>query len=126
MEISDRLVIKADPQSTAYREKIQNGTIDPAVPIYSFTPGRKGIDGVASATEQYFASRGLLYTYRGGKRVDTTFLHMKEWIHCIRANIQPSCNIDQGFEEAIAAHMATMALREGRKIYWDRDKQVIV
>jgi predicted dehydrogenase len=126
MEISDRLVIKADPQSTVYKEKIENGTIDPQVPIYSFTPGKKGIDGVASATEQYFASRGLLYTYRKGMRVDTTFLHMREWINCIRAGIQPSCNIDQGFEEAITAHMATIALREGRKVCWDKDKQQIV
>jgi predicted dehydrogenase len=126
MEVSDRLVIKADPQSTVYKDKIQNGTIDPQVPIYSFTPGKKGIDGVASATEQYFASRGLLYTYRKGMRVDTTFLHMREWINCIRAGIQPSCDIDQGFEEAITAHMATIALREGRKVYWDRDKQQIV
>ena len=126
MEISDRLTIHADPQSTAYKDKIKKGTIDPQIPIYSFTPGKKGIDGVASATEQYFASRGLLYTYRKGMRVDTTFLHMREWINCIRAGIQPSCNIDQGFEEAISAHMATVALREGRKVYWDREKQEIV
>ncbi len=126
MEISDRLVINADPQSTAYSEKIKQGVIDPVVPIYSFTPGKKGIDGVASATEQYFASRGLLYTYRKGRRVDTTYLHMREWIHCIRAHIQPSCNIDQGFEEAISAHMATIALREGRRVYWDREKEIII
>jgi predicted dehydrogenase len=126
MEISDRLVIKADPQSTAYKEKIDNGTIDTQVPIYSFTPGKKGIDAIASATEQYFASRGLLYTYRNGERVDTTFLHIREWINCIRSGIQPSCNIDQGFQEAISAHMSTMALREGRKVCWDKEKQVIV
>ena len=126
MEISDRLIIHADPRSTAYQDKIENGTIDPLIPIYSFTPGKKGIDGIASATEQYFASRGLLYTYRQGKRVDTTFLHMREWINCIHAGIQPSCNIDQGFEEAITAHMATIALREGKKIYWDREKREIV
>ena len=126
MELSDRLIINADPQSTAYKEKIQNGTIDPQIPIYTFTPGKEGVDGAVSATEQYFASRGLLYTYRQGKRVDTTFLHMREWVNCIRAGIQPSCNIDRGFEEAITAHMATIALREGRKVYWDREKQEIV
>ncbi|MBN1413516.1 MAG: Gfo/Idh/MocA family oxidoreductase [Bacteroidales bacterium] len=126
MELSDRLIITVDPQSTAYKEKIENGTIDPQIPVYSFTPGKKGVDGVATATEQYFASRGLLYTYRKGVRVDTTYLHMREWINCIRAGIQPSCNIDQGFEEAITAHMATIALREGRKVYWDREKKEIV
>jgi predicted dehydrogenase len=126
MEISDRLIIKADPQSTKYKQKIESGLIDPNAPIYSFTPGKKGADGFATATEQYFASRGLLYTYRNGKRVDTTHLHIREWLNCIHAGIQPSCNIDVGFEEAISAHMATKALREDRKVFWDADKKEIV
>lgn len=126
MEISDRLVIKADPQSTQYKKKIESGLIDPNTPIYSFTPGKKGADGFATATEQYFASRGLLYTYRNGKRVDTTHLHIKEWLNCIRAGVQPSCNIDQAFDEGISAHMSTKALLENRKVFWDADKQLIV
>jgi predicted dehydrogenase len=126
MEISDRLVIYADPESTQYKEKIEQGLIDPKTPIYSFTPGKKGADGFATATEQYFASRGLLYTYRNGRRVDTTHLHIKEWLNCIRAGIQPSCNIDQAFEEGISAHMSTKALLENRRVFWDADKQEIV
>jgi predicted dehydrogenase len=126
MEISDRLVIKADPGSTQYQKKIEDGTIDVNTPIYSFTPGKKGADGFATATEQYFASRGLLYTYRNGKRFDTTHLHIREWLNCIKAGIQPSCNIDQAFEEGISAHMSTMALREDRKVFWDPDKMMIV
>jgi predicted dehydrogenase len=126
MEISDRLVIKADPESTQYKAKIEEGLIDPNTPIYSFTPGKKGADGFATATEQYFASRGLLYTYRNGRRVDTTHLHIKEWINCIRAGIQPSCNIDSAFEEGISAHMSTKALLENRRVFWDPDKLEIV
>jgi predicted dehydrogenase len=126
MEISDRLVIKADPGSTQYQKKIEDGLINTDTPIYSFTPGKKGADGFATATEQYFASRGLLYTYRNGKRVDTTHLHIKEWLNCIKAGIQPSCNIDAAFEEGISAHMSTRALRENRKVFWDADKQEII
>jgi predicted dehydrogenase len=126
MEISDRLVIKADAESTQYKKKIEEGLIDPNTPIYSFTPGKKGADGFATATEQYFASRGLLYTYRNGKRVDTTHLHIKEWLNCIRAGIQPSCSIDQAFQEGISAHMSTKALLENRRVFWDADKQLIV
>jgi len=126
MEISDRLVIYADPQSTQYKEKIESGLIDPLAPIYAFTPGKKGADGFATATEQYFASRGLLYTYRNGRRVDTTHLHIKEWLNCIRAGVQPSCNIDQAFQEGISAHMSTKALLENRRVFWDADKQEIV
>jgi len=126
MEISDRLVIKAEAESTQYKKKIEEGLIDPNTPIYSFTPGKKGADGFATATEQYFASRGLLYTYRNGKRVDTTHLHIKEWLNCIRAGVQPSCNIDQAFQEGISAHMSTKALLENRRVFWDADKQEIV
>jgi len=83
------------------------------------------IDAVTSATEQYFAGRGLLYTYRGGKRVDTTHLHVKEWIEAIRENKLPSCNIDQAFEEGISAAMATLSYKENRKITWDAEKEEI-
>lgn len=126
MEVSDRLVIYADRDSTRFKDKIKDGLIDPGTPIYSFTPGKKEADGFVTATEQYFASRGLLYTYRNGKRVDTTHLHIKEWINCITAGILPSCNIDQAFQEGISAHMATKALLENRKVFWDNDKKEIV
>lgn len=128
MEISEQLTIYADASSTKYQQKIEEGLIDvnTPTPIFTYIPGKKGTDGIATATEQYFAKRGLLYTYRNGKRVDTTHLHMKEWLNCIRAGIQPSCDIDQAFEEGISAHMSTKSYLEHRTVYWDEDKQVIV
>ena len=126
MEINQTLVVKADPASTRYREQIQKGIIDPSLPIYTYVPGSKRVDAVTSATEQYFAGRGLLYTYRGGKRMDTTHLHIREWLDAIRTGSTPSCHIDAGFEEAITAHMGTTAYHEGRKVYWDAEKQKII
>ncbi len=126
MEVSNSLTVYADRASTKYKEEIANGVIDPLLPILNYTPGRKKIDAVTSATEQYFAGRGLLYTYRGGRRVDTTHLHVREWLHCIRNGGTPSCNVDQGFEEAITAHMGTVSYHEGRKVRWDREKEVII
>jgi hypothetical protein len=126
MKLGNTITINADPESTRYKNKMNNGMIDPSLPIYSYIPGRKSVDAVTSATEQYFANRGLLYTYRGGKRVDTTHLHIREWINCIRTGKQPSCNIDQGYQEAMTAHMGTIAYKENRKVFWDRDNQKIV
>ncbi len=126
MELGNTLRVFADRESTRYKEKIANGLIDPSIPIYTYIPGRKNVDSVATATEQYFASRGLLYTYRGGRRVDTSHLHIAEWITAIREGKQPSCNIDQAFEEGISAAMATMAQREHRTVYWDIDRQQVV
>jgi hypothetical protein len=126
MEMGNSLSIYACRESTRYKEKIQNGLIDPGVPIYTYIPGRKNVDSVATATEQYFASRGLLYTYRNGRRVDTTHLHIAEWLESIREGKQPSCNIDQAFEEGIASAMATIATREKRMVFWDREKETVV
>jgi predicted dehydrogenase len=125
MEMGNSLTIYADPRSTRYAEKIRQGIIKPEMPIYSYIPGR-GADTITSATEKYFAGRGLLYTYRGGKRFDTTHLHLKEWIDCIRENRQPSCNIDQGFQEAMTAHMGTLSYHHQKQVFWDKEKEQII
>ena len=126
MEVNNTLNIMVDTGSPRYKDKLESKIFDPSLPVYSYTPGRKNVDAVTSATEQYFAGRGLLYTYRGGKRVDTTHLHIREWLECIRKGCQPSCNIEQAFEEAITAHMGTIAYRENRKVLWDPDKKRII
>jgi predicted dehydrogenase len=126
MELGGSISVYACSESTRYKEKIDSGLIDPELPIYTYIPGRKNVDSVATATEQYFASRGLLFTYRGGRRVDTTHLHISEWLEAIREGKQPSCNIDQAFEEGITAAMATMALRENRTVFWDREHEQVI
>jgi predicted dehydrogenase len=126
MEVGEILTVWADYESTRYKEMIGNGTLDSEIPLFSYIPGRRKVDAVTTATEKYFAGRGLLYTYRNGVRVDTTHLHIKEWLDCIRSGTQPSCNIDRGFEEAISAHMATIAYRENRKVFWDPEKRKVI
>jgi predicted dehydrogenase len=128
LELSDTLVINVDPRSTRYKDKLDKGIVEPFKPIFTYVPGQGAVDAVTSPTEKYFAGRGLLYTYRGGKAVDTTHLHLREWLNCIRAGngAQPSCNIDQAYEEAMTAHMGTISFKEGRRTYWDKEKEVIV
>jgi predicted dehydrogenase len=126
MELGNSLIVWPDRDSTRYKEMMARGIIDPEKPLYNYIPGKKNVDAVSSATEAYFAGRGLLYTYRGGRRVDTTHLHVKEWIDCIRSGNQPSCNIDQGFQEAITSQMATIAYRENRKVFWDPDRRMVI
>ena len=98
--------------------------IKPGEPFYRYASG-KSIDALSSATEMYFAERGLLFSYVEGKRYNTTFLHIREWLECIRQGLKPSCGIDEAFEEAIAAHMGTRAFLEGKTMYWDKDKKEI-
>ena len=125
MEVSNLLHITADRNSERYADKIKQGIIPTDAPFFTYVPGQSKVDAVTSATELYFAQRGLLYTYVDGKRYDTTHLHMREWLECIRQNQKPSCNIDEAFQEAMTAHMGTRAFLEGRTMYWDKDKEEI-
>lgn len=124
IELGGTLNVKVDPSSKKYRDKIDQGLIKPGEVFYRYASG-KSIDALSSPTEKYFAERGLLFSYVGGKRYNTTFLHLREWLECIRQDKQPSCNIQAAFEEAITAHMGTRAYLEGRTMYWDKDKRVI-
>ncbi len=126
MEVGDSLNVTADLESTRYKEKIMNNIINTSLPLFTYRPGLKGIDTVTSATERYFMTRGLMYTMRGGRPVNTAHLHIKDWLDCIRNGGQPSCNIDRGFEEAITCHMATLSYLEGRKVEWDPVSRKVV
>jgi len=53
--------------------------------------------------------------------------HLQNWIDCMRSrNLSPNGNIHTGFWHSVASIMATQAYREGKKLYWDREKELIV
>ncbi|MGB5314646.1 MAG: Gfo/Idh/MocA family oxidoreductase [Robiginitalea sp.] len=126
MELGNRLTIWPDGNSTRYAGQLEAGKMSPQSPIYSYNPAASALDGVSSATSQYFADKGLMWTYVDGKRVDSTFLHMREWLSVIRNGGVLSCGIDQGFDEAIAAHMTGLSWKLGRRIEWDREGQQVI
>ncbi|MFY0655034.1 MAG: Gfo/Idh/MocA family oxidoreductase [Cyclobacteriaceae bacterium] len=126
MELGNNLVIRADRNSTRFKDMIKSKKIDPSVPVFQYDPSANGVDAVTSATAKYFADKGLLWTYRDGKRVDSTHLHMREWLSCIRNGGTPSCDIKAGFEEAITSHMGGLSYKLGRRIDWDAENQQIV
>jgi len=120
MELGGSLSITADRDSTRYKNQIASGDIDPTHPMLSSGPQT---DGVTSATARYFASRGLI---ANGDGTDLTYLHVKEWIDCIRNGEVPSANIDRAFDEGITCIMAKQAYLEKRTITWDNEKRKIV
>lgn len=126
MEVGNNLTVTVDGSSTRFRDKLRGGMIDPSLPLFTFRPGAEGIDAVTSATEKYYATRGLMYTYRDGKRLDVNHLHVKEWLDCIRFGGMPASNIEKGFEVTIACHMATKSYREKRRVEWDPVRKRIV
>lgn len=125
MELGNRLTIWPDGGSTRYAEMLENGKMNPGIPIYQYNPSANSPDAVSSATSQYFADKGLMWTYIDGKRVDSTFLHMREWLSAIKNGGKVSCGIKEGFEEAISAHMAGLSWKLGKRIEWDAEKEIL-
>ncbi|RLD65174.1 MAG: gfo/Idh/MocA family oxidoreductase, partial [Bacteroidetes bacterium] len=121
LELGRILSVWVDKQSAKYKSRIESGIIDPSSPLVNYLKPLDSVDAVSSATSKYFADRGLDMTYSGGRAVNTTHLHLAEWMHCIRSGGITSCNIDRGFEEAVTAHMATRSFQEGRMIRWDKE-----
>ncbi|SDR07895.1 Gfo/Idh/MocA family protein [Flagellimonas zhangzhouensis] len=126
MELGNRLTVWPDGASTRYADMLEAEKMRPNVPIYQYDPAASSTDAVSSATSQYFADKGLMWTYIDGVRVDSTFLHMREWLSVIKNGGKVSCGINEGFDEAISAHMAGLSWKLGRRIEWDAASEQLV
>jgi hypothetical protein len=94
--------------------------------MISFNPMAGQIDAVTSASEKYYAARGLVSTTINGRQVDVAHLHLREWFNCIRNGGTPSANIDMAFEEGITCLMAHKSYVEKRMVVWDDVNRKIV
>ncbi len=57
---------------------------------------------------------------------DDSKFHLDNWVDCIRdRNPNTNGHIHTGFWHSITSIMATRAYREGKKLYWDRNKEEI-
>jgi predicted dehydrogenase len=101
-------------------------TMDTDVPFFTYHPGSTAVDAVTSASTKYYEDRGFGYSYDNGQRVDATYLHVKEWLHCIRTGEEPSCHVQKGFEETVTFYMANRSYLEKRMVEWDPDKMEII
>jgi predicted dehydrogenase len=52
--------------------------------------------------------------------------HTDNWLACLRSRKTPNCGIESGFAHSVAVVMATRSFREGKKLYWDREREEIV
>jgi hypothetical protein len=125
MKLGINIYVVPDRHSKTYEKKLEDQRMNPSIPFLSYTPGG-GIDAVTSASDQYYARQGLVFTYKGGKKVNVTYLHLKDWLNCIRDGGEPTCNIDLAVEDAITCLMATKSYQEKRPVTWDAKKGVVV
>jgi predicted dehydrogenase len=121
MEIENNLNIYKDSLSEKYK-KIE---IDPSKPLYYYFPDPR-VDAVSSATALTYIKSGFGKTMIEGRILDTTYLHIKEWIDAIRGQATTSCNIDRGFEEAVSYILANISLKEKKIVLWDAVNEKII
>ena len=126
MELGNNIIITADRNSTKYKDCIASGVIDTDSPMLTYNPGAGQIDAVTSASDKYYAARGLTSTLINGRSVDVTHLHIREWLNCIRNGGTPSANIEMAFEEGITCIMAHRSYVEKRRMEWDPVNRKIV
>lgn len=128
MDLTDGIQVYADRNSRRYAEKIKSGEIEVDKPIVSYLQGAgRQLEAVTSPTQRWTIEKGLLYTFtRGGRTVNTAYLHIRNWLDVIRNGGRTDCNEDIAFNEAVTAHMATISFKEGRRVRWDKELQQVV
>jgi predicted dehydrogenase len=122
MEVNVGVAVYPDSSSKKYKPY----KLPSDLPMFTYHPKATAVDAVTSATAKYYHDRGFGYTYVDGKKMDCTYLHLKEWFYCIRNGKQPSCNVDRGFEETVTFSMANRAYLEKRVVEWDSVKEEII
>ena len=125
MELGNTIKLSVDKDSQKFKQQISKGIITPDENIVTFGLENE-VDAVTSATTKYYSSRGLTSSVIDGKKVDLTYLHLKEWVDCIRDGGETSANIERSFEEGVAVQMAQKSYLEKRQVKWDPIKRRII
>lgn len=126
MEVGGRLKVYPDRNSTQYKEQLKAGILKTNEPMFVYPKSKIDVDGITSATEKYYAERGLINTSVGGKNIDITHLHIKEWVDVIRNGGTTGCNIEKAFQDTVSVLMVHRSYVEQRRVEWDPIKRRIV
>jgi predicted dehydrogenase len=111
-----------------YSDRYKEVKTDSLEPLYVYNGGGSEVDAVTTATAQAYIKGGYGPTYIDGKVLDASFLHVKEWIDAIRDQGKTSCDIDEGFDEAVTFNLANLAFTNNKQVMWDpvTEKAILV
>jgi len=120
IDVDWRLRVYADRWSDKYAERIRSGALDPREPFIDIQDSASGAIVRAAPSQLWLGGRGATLTTRPDGRIrDTTRLHHEELIRCVRTREEPRGSFAKAFPATMAAHMATLSYKEGRRIRWD-------
>lgn len=92
---------------------------------------------------EFVGEKGSLFVYRGGlvanppellKSVDVPTIdkraanydHVNNFLECVKSRQRPSADISIGHRSATVCHLGNIAVRTGKKIAWDPEKETIL
>jgi predicted dehydrogenase len=101
-----------------FSERYKNSNSDSEEPMYVYN-GSTDVDAISSATARAYIKGGYGGTYLDGKVMDATFLHLKEWIEAIQNQSKTSCDVDEGFDEAVTFNLANLAYTNNKQVKWN-------
>ncbi|MFO0851422.1 MAG: Gfo/Idh/MocA family oxidoreductase [Gemmataceae bacterium] len=55
-----------------------------------------------------------------------TPLHVKNWVECVKSRDEPNSPVELGARVILAAHLANLSYRTGKKIFWDADRKEVI
>ena len=55
-----------------------------------------------------------------------TYLHMRNWMECVRSRKTPNAPVQAGYNHSIATIMCNAALRTGKKVTFNEKKQEVL
>ncbi len=129
MTVGNNLSVTPDGDSEKYRDMIKRGLVNPSAPMIEISRrflSKSAIDAVSSASTRYYEDRGLVSTNIGGRIWNVTYLHLKEWVDCIRNGGTPSSDIEKAYEEGVTIAMADISYREKCRTKWDPVQRKII
>jgi hypothetical protein len=72
--------------------------------------------------------KDLMYEILGPKDVHLyeSNDHHADWLNSVRSRKRPICDVEIGHRSVSVAHLSNIALRLGRKLHWDPDREEFV
>jgi len=106
-----------------------------------FVNGSEGVGAVFYGTNQTLVcdAEGELRLYDTADKIlpemkpirswlskNETDLHVKNWIECLKSRNEPNSTVELGHRVILAAHLANISYRTGKKIFWDADRKEVI
>ncbi|MFH1999163.1 MAG: Gfo/Idh/MocA family oxidoreductase [Planctomycetota bacterium] len=103
---------------------------------YEYADGRRAVCSNRGHGVRFVGTKGWVHVDRGFLQTEPEYLkdeplgpgdvhlfnspgHHQNWLDCIRTREMPICNVEIGAGSVILCHLCNIALRTGRKLYWD-------